>query len=125
MPGHPISIKGTLFNVSNATDQDVLGFTLRRYGILEQSQVASFATCPNSGPVFNPLEELIYGKTPNPYADPTRGALPFSPLTAERALADPATARQSFEADKFLQNITGKDSIIGKAIRISFTSPDG
>ena len=72
--------------------------------------------CANTGPEFNPLAEFIYGQ-PNPYADPTRGTINDVTIVA----ADASVTSQDFMQDKFMQNLGGKNSIIGKSIRVSTT----
>ena len=51
---------------------NVYDFTLHQFG--EIGDDADGNACGNVGDEFNPLMEKLYG-VPNPYADPSRGAI--------------------------------------------------
>lgn len=68
--------------------------------------------CENVGPEFNPLAEFVYGQ-PNPYADPSRGTLQDVTITT------PSPGPHMFNQTKFLQNLGGKNSIIGKSVKVT------
>ena len=113
MPGHPISIQGSLLEVDDVGPFD-LEFSLRSTGNVYFDGEENPFDCPLAGPVFNPLAEQIYG-VPNQYADPSRGTI--DPVTVVPAEAD-ESGIFNWSQDSFLQNLSGKDSIMSKAIRI-------
>ena len=107
-------------------DQDSLNFELHKYGNIDGAEgVLTFdELCPNVGPIFNPLAEYIWwDQVLNPFADPTRGTI--SDVTVVESDKD-ADGTFTWTQAKFLQNLAGKDSIIGKSIkyRLSGTGPD-
>ena len=121
MPGHPAAIMGTLTPGSTSGNTgSVLSFTLREYGDIGAD--ADGNICANGGDEFNPLAEIIYG-VKNPYQDPSRGTIENQTLTDP---VDPATTMTWTQA-KFMQNLAGKNSIIGKSIvvgRSAAMTPD-
>ena len=70
--------------------------------------------CENVGKEFNPLTEYVYGQ-PNPYSDPSRGAIDSVTIAA----ADASVTTQMFNQQKFMQNLGGKNSLIGKSIKVT------
>ena len=74
MPGHPAAIMGNITPVTDFTtiDTKVYDFTLHQYGQIGNDENGN--ACGNVGDEFNPLAEKLYG-VPNPYADPSRGAI--------------------------------------------------
>lgn len=73
MPGHPAAIMGS-FTPMDFTDLDgnIYDFTVHEFGEIGNDTDGN--ACGNVGEEFNPLMEKIY-KVPNPYADPSRGAI--------------------------------------------------
>jgi len=72
--------------------------------------------CADGGDEFNPLKEMKYG-VPNPYQDMTRGRI--SDATSD------AAGDVSVWQKVFLQNLSGKESLIGKSITLMQVVPDG
>ena len=101
------TIEGT--NLTNANGE-VWSFDVMKFGNV------GGVDCAATGPEFNPLAEFIYGQ-PNPYADPSRGTI--NDVTV--AAADASVTSQEFSQSKFMQNLGGKNSIIGKSIKMSRT----
>ena len=114
MPGHPAAIMGSLTPMTAAGNTgNILRFTVQQYGDISADDTG-MTICANGGDEFNPLAEIIYG-VPNPYADPSRGTIEDQTLTDADDPANPITWTQA----KFMQNLAGKNSIIGKSIVVS------
>ena len=118
MPGHPAIIKGT---AKDAQNQGVLTFELHKYGNIDNTDGDDTfdGMCPRVGPIFNPLAEYIWwDKSLNPFADPSRGTIhDVTILDAEKDDDGVFIWTQA----KFLQNLAGKESIIGKSIKFELT----
>ena len=65
--------------------------------------------CANGGNEFNPLKEVKLG-VENPYADKTRGRI--NPFTSDD------TGAASIMQKTLLQNLSGKESLIGKSLSL-------
>ena len=113
-PGYPAMIKGSITAADGSDlasfNEEVWSFDVMKYGNI------GGVDCANTGPEFNPLAEFIYGQ-PNPYADPSRGTINDVTIAADSI----SVTSQDFTQDKFMQNLGGKNSIIGKAIKVSTT----
>ena len=73
MPGHPAAVMGSVTPMDfSGLDGNIYEFTVHEFG--EIGDDADGNACANVGEEFNPLMEKIY-KVPNPYADPSRGAI--------------------------------------------------
>ena len=107
-PGKPILYRGSL----NGADADeVLAITINELGVIGDG-----ATCDQVGDEFNPLAEIDKYGQQNPYQDPARGTINAGSLTAD------ASGIVTIEASKdnvILQNLAGKDSLIGRSISIT------
>lgn len=98
VPGHPPQVKG---DFSNLVSSKSFRFAIKTYGKMG-------ASCDQGGAEFNPLAEFVQYGTPNPHQDPTRGRLD--------GFESDSYGDGSFQQAKLLQNLGGKDSIIGKMI---------
>ena len=119
MPGHPAIIKGTAS--STAEDQGVFSFELHKYGNIDNTDEGdSFeSVCPKVGPIFNPLAEFIWwDMVLNPFADPSRGTIQDVTVDADGRDEDGFFI---WTQATFLQNLAGKDSIIGKSIKFNLS----
>jgi len=65
--------------------------------------------CANGGEEFNPYKEEWNGQV-NPHADPTRGKID--------GFTTDATGAFTLNQARLLQNLSGKDSIVGKSIEL-------
>ena len=112
VPHYPVMIKGKIMGeVWNDADGEVWSFTVNKFGNVAGDM------CANVGPEFNPLSELVYG-VPNIYADPKRGAIDDVTIIDTPDDDDPTNpTEQEFSQPKFLANLGGKNSIIGKSIK--------
>lgn len=72
--------------------------------------------CANGGEEFNPYKEEWNGQA-NPHADPTRGKID--------GFTTDATGAFTLNQAKLLQNLSGKDSIVGKSIELFQVVTDG
>ena len=90
----------------------IYSFTVNEFG--EIGNDADGNICGNVGEEFNPLMEKLYN-VPNPYADPSRGAID------NQTIVEPTDGSTSFgwTQAKFMQNLAGKNSIIGKSIVVN------
>ena len=105
-PGKPILFRGTLDGAADAA----LAVTINELGL-----VGDGTTCDMVGDEFNPLAEIDKYGNPNPYQDPARGTINSGALTLD------ATGALTLEASKdsvILQNLAGKDSLIGRSISL-------
>jgi hypothetical protein len=116
MPGHPIAIKGSALDTNIFGDFDIVSELKETGNVYYNDVVDSEFDCPLAGDEFNPLAENVYGVA-NPYADPSRGTIDRVSVLAADADAD---GTFTWTQSAFLQNLSGKDSIIGKAIRLTF-----
>lgn len=118
MPNHPAAIMGTVTPLDLAGEVGTIyDFTLNEFGDIGEDSDDN--ACGNVGKEFNPLQELIYN-VPNPYADPSRGTIENQTV----ALPDSGDSF-IFKQPKFMQNLAGKNSIIGKSITVKdVTDPD-
>lgn len=108
-PGYPAMIKGTIAGADlSPYNGEVWSLDVMKFGNI------SGVDCAATGPEFNPLAEFIYGQ-PNPFADPSRGTINDVTIVA----ADATVMSQDFMQSKFMQNLGGKNSIIGKSIKVS------
>lgn len=73
-------------------------------------------TCADGGEEFNPLKEVKYG-IENPHADKTRGRI--NDITAA------ADGTAELNQTSLLQNLSGKESIIGKQLTLMQVAEDG
>ena len=95
-------ISFTVHEIGNATDDNEDG------------------TCPNVGEIFNPLAEYIwFGSTLHPFADPSRGAISPETINFEE-IEDDLT--WMFTQPNFLQNLGGKNSLIGRSVKAKITN---
>ena len=102
-------IKGTITGETwTDADGEDWSFTLHQFGNIGGTD------CENVGPEFNPLAEFIYGE-PNTFADPSRGTI--NDVTIIETPDNMITPPQEFSQDKFMQNLGGENSIIGKSIK--------
>lgn len=112
MPGYAAMLKGLIMGSvweQAAMDGETWKFTVNKYGNISGDE------CANVGPEFNPLAEFVYGQ-PNKFADPSRGTI------LDVVMSNPdGASEQEFKQKKFMQNLGGKNSIIGKAIRVTRT----
>ena len=114
MPGYPMMIKGNISgNQFEGSDGQVWSFTLHKFGNIKDIEF-----CDNVGPEFNPLAEFIYGQ-PNIYADPSRGTI--EDVTIIETPDDGSVTEQEFKQTKFMQNLDGKNSAIGRSIKVTTT----
>ncbi len=115
MPGQPISVTintlggGGIFADPRTND---ISFTLREYGCEQYADAVFFA----SNKEFNPIEE----KKPDgtgvaSFQDSTRGRINDVPKTIKAADAATLVALLPVQND-FLQNLDGKDGILGRCI---------
>ena len=95
-------------------DGQVWSFTLHKFGNIKGE------VCENVGPEFNPLAEFVYGQ-PNIYADPSRGTIEDVTISVPE---DESVTEQEFKQTKFMQNLQGKDSIMGRTIKVTTTNED-
>ena len=109
MPGHLTQIEGIVYDMIDDIDGFKIDFELNTYGNLETGN-----TCPNAGPIFNPFAEVE-----NSYADPSIGTINQVTILAAEANED---NEFSFTQKKFYQNLSGKNSIIGRSIKTSVTN---
>jgi hypothetical protein len=79
-------------------------FRVRRFGY-------TGADCLNSGPEFNPLQEVNRYNVPNPYQDPTRGRI--VEVTADENGSVVQDMRE------YLGNLSGHESIAGRSIHLT------
>ena len=122
MPGHPAIIKGI---AKGANEPGVFSFELHKYGNIDNTDGDSTfeGMCPKVGPIFNPLAEYVWWDTiPNPFADPSRGTIhDVAVVDAEKDDDGNFIWTQGI----FLQNLAGKNSIIGKSIKFNLTEQGG
>lgn len=130
MPGHPAIMKGTVKSAFGAADEGVFSFDLHKYGNIDNTGGIALTGdadpgdtdgewCPMAGPVFNPLAEFIWwDRVLNPFADPSRGTIAdVTNVAADRDDDGNLVWTQS----KLLHNLAGKNSIIGKSIKMKLT----
>ena len=97
-----------------ATDAGVVAARTFSMRINENGVIGDGQTCDQVGDEFNPLSEVNkYGQV-NPYQDPTRGR--FADITTDTT-GNYAEADSDY--DHLLQNLSGKDSLIGRSITLT------
>lgn len=102
--GHPAQVKGiTATSLPEGMEIDI---SIRTYG--KAAKGSNNENCEDNGDEFNPLREYLYDGVPNPYQDPSRGTIPSFTIGAD------GTA--TLENTKLLQNLRGKDGILGKSV---------
>ena len=124
MPGHPAIIKGTARSGASTVDGGVYSFELHKFGNIDNTDGdATFeGMCPKTGPIFNPLAEFVWwDQVLNPFADPSRGTI--ADVTVVEADKDD-DGTYTWTQQKFLQNLGGKNSIIGKSIKMNLAQMD-
>ena len=84
-----------------------LQFSVHKYGNIEPNPTG----CENVGSIFNPLDD------PDTDEVESRGTIPN--YTIVNIVADDV---ETFTEKKFLQNLSGKNSIVGRAIVVTDTS---
>ena len=92
---------------------------MHKYGNIDRTDDVASAGghCPKVGPIFNPLAEFIWWDLVlNPFADPSRGTIQDVTIVGDEKDAD---GNFTWTQTTFLQNLAGKDSIIGKSIKWS------
>ena len=95
-----------------------LSFTVHEVG--DVTDDAADGTCPNVGEIFNPLAEYVWwDRMVNPFADPSRGAI--RPTTVDFD----ADGNFVFAQADFLQNLGGKNSLIGRSIKATTSNAMG
>ena len=98
----------------SATDAGVVAARTFSFRINENGVIGNGQTCDQVGDEFNPLTEVNkYGQV-NPYQDPARGRI--ADITTD-ANGDYAEADTDY--DSLMQNLSGKDSIIGRSITLT------
>merc|ERR1711862_246393 len=93
------TVKAELIGLENNTAYKLF---IREFGNLGNE-------CADGGDEFNPLKEVKMG-VENPYADKTRGRIV--------GLATDGTGAASLMQKTLLQNLSGKESIIGKSLSL-------
>lgn len=78
-------------------------------------KIGDGTTCDEVGEEYNPLAEIDKYGNQNPYQDPARGTINARKLTTDGSGA--ITVAPSSEA-VILQNLEGKDGIIGRSITL-------
>ena len=102
----------------------VYSFELHKFGNIDNTDgdMTFDGMCPQTGPIFNPLAEFVWWDSGlNPFADPSRGTI--ADVTIVGADIDMAGTYTWTQA-KFLQNLGGKNSIIGKSIKMNLAQQD-
>ena len=118
MPGHPTVVQGTLRGGSESLRDMNLSFTVHEVGDVTDDDADG--SCPNVGEIFNPLAEYVWwDRMVNPFADPSRGAI--RPTTVD--FDDDGNF--VFTQTDFLQNLGGKNSLIGRSIKASASDAMG
>ena len=107
LPGKAAMVK---FNVSGLDPDTLYGFMIHEYGNLGTA-------CANVGKEFNPLCEKDSLGRPNPYQDPSRGTIENQTTDATGAITDVIQT-------SLLQNMAGKNSIVGRSI-VVHSDPEG
>ena len=111
MPGYPMMVKGTISGSQFELDDGLVwSFTLHKFGNDQGAE------CANVGPEFNPLAEFVHGQ-PNIYADPSRGTI--EDVTIIETPEDGSVTEQEFKQTKFMQNLEGKNSVIGRSVKVT------
>ena len=93
-------------NMTYTDDEDSIEFTVLKYGDLSYST----EFCENAGAEFNPLEDPHNPTSSS--ATSVRGGLDAVTVSLD------TNDLQSWTQTSFLQNLGGKDSIIGRSIKI-------
>ena len=124
MPGHPTIIKGTSKSGASTVDGGVYSFELHKFGNIDNTDgdTTFEGMCPQTGPIFNPLAEFVWwDQVLNPFADPSRGTIADATIV-EADKDDDGT--YTWTQPKFMQNLDGKNSIIGKSIKMNLAQMD-
>jgi hypothetical protein len=112
LPGKPPIVKGSLTGFTASSSN--------RLTIRESAALGAACATAGTADEYNPLTEKDkYGRA-NPYQDPSRGRLVDLVVTS-------AGANTEYGQNYLLQNLEGKDSIIGRGITIcelSGTAPN-
>lgn len=113
MKGYAAAIKGKISGETwNDADGEVWSFKVHEYGDMGGGE------CAKVGSEFNPLTEYVYGQL-NPYADLSRGTI--NDVTIIDTPDGSTDTEQEFKQGVFMQNLAGKNSIIGKSIKVTRT----
>ena len=96
-------------NLQGLEPETTYKLQIRTYGQIKPD-------CAAGGDEFNPLKEVKYGVT-NPHADPTRGRI--------NAFTSAADGTATLEQKSLLQNLSGKESLIGKQLTLMKVGEDG